>query len=268
MALGGWRDDPSAGGIGYVTPTVAVVTGGSRGIGAATCVELARSGRTVCFSYRDQHDAAQRTVAECRDFGVTAEAVGVDSSTEDGVEKLFARASELGAVTVVVNNAAIVTAEHRVVDLDAASLLDLIRVNVFGPMLCARAGVRAMSSRLGGAGGVIVNVSSRSAVTGSPGRHVDYACTKAAIETLTVGLAAEVAPDGVRVVAVRPGPIATGIHDVAGPSSVAKDLAATVAMGRLGTPAEVGGVIAWLCSPAASFVSGAVIDVHGAGQPS
>ena len=239
-----------------------VVTGGGRGIGAATALACASAGFDVCLSYRANEAAAQQVVAGCEQAGVRAVAVRADVGVEEDVLGLFAAADRLGTVTGLVNNAGIVAPAGRVADLTRERIDQLMRVNVIGAFLCAREAVRRMSTRHGGPGGSIVNVSSRAAVLGSAGEYVDYAASKAAVDTLTVGLAREVAGEGIRVNAVRPGLIATEIHETTSPGRLQR-LAPTVPMGRVGVPEEVAAAIVWLLSDEASFVTGALLDVAG-----
>jgi NAD(P)-dependent dehydrogenase (short-subunit alcohol dehydrogenase family) len=245
------------------TGTVAVVTGGSRGIGAATAPLLAAAGHDVCLSYRTDGAAAAAVVDACRAAGRQAVAVRADVRTEADVLDLFAAADDLGPLGVLVNNAGITGPKARLDELSAERVRDLFAVNVLGSFLCAREAVRRLSTAHGGAGGVIVNVSSAAARLGSPGEYVDYAATKGAIDTMTLGLAAEVAREGIRVNAVRPGLIKTDIHASGGQPDRVEARRGSVPLGRGGEAMEVAQAIAWLCSDAASYVTGALLDVSG-----
>jgi NAD(P)-dependent dehydrogenase (short-subunit alcohol dehydrogenase family) len=241
-----------------------MVTGGGRGIGAATAVACARAGYDVAVLYRARAPEAERVVRSCVDLGVNAVAVRADVSVETQVIHAFDQATDrLGPLTALVNNAGIVAPQSRVEDLDAARVERMMRVNVVGVFLCAREAVRRMSTRHGAGGGSIVNVSSRAAVLGSAGEYVDYAASKAAVDTMTVGLAHEVAADGIRVNAVRPGIIDTEIHASGGQPDRAHRLRDRVPLGRPGRAEEVAAAIVWLLSDEASYVTGALLDVSG-----
>jgi NAD(P)-dependent dehydrogenase (short-subunit alcohol dehydrogenase family) len=240
---------------------VALVTGGSRGIGAATAVALASAGWDVAITYRERADAAADVVAACRAArGRRAIAIRADLGDPAAVEPAFgAVEEELGPLGLLVNNAGVVSPAGPVETYTADRLDAVLRINVVGAFLAAGAAVRRMSTAHGGAGGVIVNVSSRAAQLGGAGEYVDYAATKAAVDALTVGLANEVAGVGIRVVGVRPGLIETDIH---APGRLAR-LGSSPPLGRPGTAAEVAAAITWLASPAASYVTGATLDVGG-----
>ena len=240
------------------------MTGGSRGIGAATARTLARAGWDVAIGYRREAAAAEEVVAACRAEGRRAIAVPGDVSREGDVRALFAEVDrELGRVGALVSNAGIVAPHVPVEEMDAARVTTMMAVNVVGPFLCAREAVRRMARRHGGEGGVIVHVSSAAARRGGANEYVDYAASKAAIDTLTVGLAQEVAADGIRVASVRPGLIDTEIHARNGYPERLAQRAPGLPMRRVGTAQEVANAIAWLCSDEASYVTGAILDVTG-----
>ncbi|MEF2280160.1 SDR family oxidoreductase [Deinococcus sp. YIM 134068] len=243
---------------------VVLITGGSRGIGAATARLAAERGYRVGVDYHRDADAAEAVVRDIEKVGGRALAVQADVGREEDVERLFDEVqSALGPVTALVNNAGILERQARVDEIDAGRLGRVLSTNVVGAFLCAGAAVRRMSTRYGGVGGVIVNVSSRAAVLGSPGEYVDYAASKAAVDTLTVGLAREVAAEGIRVCGVRPGLIETEIHALGGePGRVAR-LAPGVPLGRGGSAEEVAHAILWLLSDEASYVTGTLLDVSG-----
>jgi NAD(P)-dependent dehydrogenase (short-subunit alcohol dehydrogenase family) len=226
-------------------------------------VLLAQRGWDLCLGYRQASDRAESVVAECEAIGRRAEAVRADVASEDDVLALFAAADGLGPVTVLVNNAGVVDRRTRVDELTRARLDRMLAVNVVGPFLCAREAVRRMSTRHGGRGGVIVNLSSIAATLGSPGEYVDYAASKGAVDTMTVGLAREVADEGIRVNGVRPGLIDTEIHASGGRPDRVAQMQGGVPMRRPGTAAEVAEAIAWLCSAESSYVTGALLDVGG-----
>ncbi|MDS0134047.1 MULTISPECIES: SDR family oxidoreductase [unclassified Amycolatopsis] len=241
-----------------------LVTGGSRGIGAAICTLAAARGYDVVVNYSGDAEPAEAVAAQVRASGRQALAVRADVSDEDDVRALFDAAAELGPVTGLVNNAAIVgNTPGRLEDYAVDVVRRTLDVNVTGVFLCCREAIRRMSTRHGGAGGAIVNISSTAARTGSAGEWVHYAASKAAVDTLTFGLAQEVAADGIRVNAVRPGMIHTGLHAAAGlPDRMAK-YAPQIPLGRAGQPAEIAEAVLFLLSEASSFTTGAVLDVGG-----
>jgi NAD(P)-dependent dehydrogenase (short-subunit alcohol dehydrogenase family) len=243
---------------------VLLVTGGSRGIGAATARLAAERGYDVCINYRANAEAAARTVDDARRAGARAVAVQADIAVEADVVRLFETCDvELGRVGALVNNAAILETQMRLDEMDAARLARVFGTNVVGAFLCAREAVRRMSTRHGGAGGAIVNVSSRAAQLGAPGEYVDYAASKAALDTLTIGLALEVAAEGIRVNGVRAGIIDTDIHASGGEPRRVDRLGPQLPMKRGGHAIEVARAILWLLSDEASFSTGTFIDVSG-----
>jgi NAD(P)-dependent dehydrogenase (short-subunit alcohol dehydrogenase family) len=243
---------------------VLIVTGGSRGIGAATALLAAEQGYSIAFSFLRDKDAAEATLAKLRSRGVACLAEQVDVAVESEVIRFFERVDlSLGSPSVLVNNAGIVDRQARVEDMAEPRLSRMFAVNVVGSFLCAREAVRRMSTKRGGQGGTIVNVSSAAARLGAPGDYVDYAASKAAIDTFTIGLAKEVADEGIRVNAVRPGIIATEIHANRGdPDRVAR-IQDSLPMRRVGLASEVAAAILWLASADASYSTGAILDVSG-----
>jgi len=244
---------------------VTLITGASQGIGAATARLLAAQGHALLIHYAHQAEAAQAVADDCLQRGAPAAIIAqADIALEEDVLRLFTMADKsLPPLTGLVNNAGIVDKTARLADMSAARMQRMLSVNVLGSMLCAREAVRRMSTRLGGQGGVIVNVSSSAVRTGSPALYVDYAASKGAIDVFTNGLSKEVAAEGVRVVAVRPGITDTGIHATGGePDRVAR-LGPTLPMGRAAQPDEVAQAIVWLLSGAASYTAGAIVDVSG-----
>ena len=237
-----------------------IVTGGGRGIGAATARLAAEQGYAVCVNYLKDKDSA---VSLAKHFK-KAIAVQADVSSEADVVRLFEETDRsLGRVTVLVNNAGIVDLGMRVEKITAARLQRMFAINVTGSFLCAREAIKRMSTRQGGRGGAIVNVSSIAARLGGPGEYVDYAASKGAIDTFTVGLARELGGDGIRVNAVRPGIIRTEIHASSGDPGRLERIGATAPLARPGEAEEVARAILWLASDAASYVTGAILDVAG-----
>jgi NAD(P)-dependent dehydrogenase (short-subunit alcohol dehydrogenase family) len=242
---------------------VLLVTGGSRGIGAATARAAASAGWSVALTYRDDEAAASAVVADVEAAGGSAVAVRADVAVEGDVLAAFTAADRLGPLTALVANAGIVGSRARVDEYTAARVQRMLAVNVLGTVLCCREAVRRMSTRHGGAGGSVVLVSSAASRLGSPGEYVDYAASKGAVDTLGVGLAREVAAEGVRVNVVRPGIIETSIHATGGqPDRVAR-LGPSVPMGRAGRAEEVAAAVLWLLGGESGYCTGSVLDVAG-----
>jgi NAD(P)-dependent dehydrogenase (short-subunit alcohol dehydrogenase family) len=241
-----------------------LVTGGSRGIGAATCKLAARHGWAVAVNYTANSLAADAVVSDIRGQGGRAISVKADVADEAQVLRMFEHIdAKLGHITGLVNNAGVVDVTARVQDQSLARWRRMFDINVMGSMLCAREAVRRMSTSLGGHGGSIVNVSSAAARLGAPGQYVDYAAAKGAIDAFTIGLAKEVGGDGIRVNAVRPGLIETDIHATGGLPHRVRDLQHQVPMGRGGSAQEVAELIVWLLSDAASYTTMSLIDISG-----
>jgi NAD(P)-dependent dehydrogenase (short-subunit alcohol dehydrogenase family) len=243
---------------------IILITGASRGIGAATALLAAGAGYTVAVNFRSDAAAAQGVVQRIASLGGSAFAVQADVANEEQVLRMFATIDQHpGRLGALVNNAGVVDVACLVEDMSVARLKRMLDTNVLGSMVCAREAVRRMSTRHGGAGGAIVNVSSVASTLGSPGQYVDYAASKGAIDTFTVGLAREVAAEGIRVNAVRPGVIDTEIHASGGQPDRANALAHHIPMQRAGTAEEVAQAIVWLVSTEAGYATGALLDVAG-----
>ncbi|HEU0367773.1 MAG TPA: SDR family oxidoreductase [Candidatus Acidoferrum sp.] len=243
---------------------IILITGGGRGIGAACALLAAQQGYKVCVNYRSDGAAAFNVVAAIEDVGGTALAIQADVSDEAAVERMFALVDErFGRLTALINNAGILSRQMRVEQMNAERINRIMATNVTGSFLCAREAVRRMSTKLGGSGGSIVNISSRAAVLGSAGEYVDYAASKAAMDALTIGLSKEVASEKIRVNSVRPGLIRTEMHASGGEPNRVDRLQSFVPMERGGEPIEVAKAALWLLSDEASYTTGTFIDVSG-----
>jgi NAD(P)-dependent dehydrogenase (short-subunit alcohol dehydrogenase family) len=246
-----------------LTDRVAVITGGSRGIGRATALAAAARGFKVCVGYASNEAAARHVVSAIEAKNGKAIAVKCDVGNESDILALFKAADAFGALGALVNNAGIVGATSRVDEMSAERIQRMMAVNVTGSILCAREAVKRMSTRHGGKGGVIVNLSSVASKLGSPNTYVDYAASKGAIDSFTIGLGYEVAGEGIRVAAIRPGLIDTEIHASGGEPDRAQRLSHMVPMKRVGTANEIANAIVWLMSDDASYVTSAILDVSG-----
>ena len=243
---------------------VILITGGSRGIGAATAILAAQQGYRICINYLTDAAAAHEVLAQVHALGAQAIAVRADVSNEEEIIGLFTRVDEeLGPITALVNNAGTVGLKSRVDEMSESRILHTLRTNVLGPILCSRYAVLRMSPRYGGQGGNIVNVSSGAARLGSPNEYVDYAASKGALDTFTLGLSKELAGEGIRVNAVRPGFIFTEFHALSGDPGRVSKLESSIPMGRGGRPEEVAEAIIWLLSDKASYATGTFIDLCG-----
>ncbi|QIJ00704.1 SDR family oxidoreductase [Stutzerimonas balearica] len=244
---------------------VMLITGASRGIGAATAQLAARRGYAVCLNYRQRADAAEQLAQRIRQAGGRAITVAADVADEEQVAALFAAIDrEFGRLDVLVNNAGMLERQMRLEEMDAARLQRVFATNVLGSFLCAREAIKRMSTAHGGRGGAIVNLSSVAARLGAPNEYIDYAAAKAAIDAMTIGLAKEVAAEGIRVNAVRPGVVYTDIHASGGEPDRVERVRASVPMARGGQPEEIAEAVLWLASGQASYTSGALLDVAGA----
>jgi NAD(P)-dependent dehydrogenase (short-subunit alcohol dehydrogenase family) len=246
-----------------VSRPLTIVTGGTRGIGAATAVHLAGDGHDLVLGYLADDVAAADAAAAVRANGARALAVRADVTDERDVDRLFDAARELGTVTGLVNNAGVTAHLGDLADTPVAVLRTVVEVNLLGTLLCARRAAQDMSTTRGGEGGAIVNVSSAAATLGSPHEYVHYAAAKAGVDALTVGLAKELAGQGVRVNAVAPGLVRTGIHAAAGDPDRLERVVSRIPLGRVGEPAEIAPAIGWLLGPGAGYVTGASIRVAG-----
>jgi NAD(P)-dependent dehydrogenase (short-subunit alcohol dehydrogenase family) len=246
-----------------LTDNVVVITGGSRGIGRATALAAAARGYRVCIGYASNEAAANKVVAEIEAGKGKAIAAKCDVGEEGDILALFKAADKFGTLGALVNNAGIVDQTSRLDEMSAERIRRMMAVNVTGSILCAREAVKRMSTRHGGKGGVIVNLSSVAAKLGSPNLYVDYAASKGAIDSFTLGLGQEVAGEGIRVAAIRPGLIDTEIHAATGEPDRAHRLAPNVPMKRIGTADEIANAIVWLMSDGASYVTSAILDVSG-----
>jgi NAD(P)-dependent dehydrogenase (short-subunit alcohol dehydrogenase family) len=246
-----------------LTDKVVIITGGSRGIGRATALAAATRGFRVCISYASNEAAAKQVVGAIEAKNGKAIAVKCDVAEESDILAMFAAADKFGTLGALVNNAGIIGPSMRVEEMSVERIQRMMAVNVTGSIMCAREAVKRMSTRNGGKGGVIVNLSSVAAKLGSPNTYVDYAASKGAIDSFTVGLGHEVADEGIRVAAIRPGLIDTDIHASGGEPDRAHRLAGNVPMKRVGTAEEIANAIVWLMSDDASYVTSAILDVSG-----
>lgn len=247
-----------------VKNNIALVTGGSRGIGAATARLLAQQGYHIAISYRERKDSAESLLNELKAFGHKAIAVRADISSETDITHLFNEVDrQLGPLQYLVNNAAILKPQMRVEIMDAERINQVLRTNVTGTILCCREAIKRMSTKHGGVGGAIVNISSAASRWGSPNEYIDYAASKGAVDTLTIGLSLELANEGIRVNGIRPGFIYTEMHKDGGEPDRVERLKSAIPLGRGGQPEEVAAAVAWLLSNESAFTTGSFIDVAG-----
>jgi NAD(P)-dependent dehydrogenase (short-subunit alcohol dehydrogenase family) len=242
---------------------VMLVTGGGRGIGAAVALLAAQRGFDVAVNYREDERAAASVADAVRAIGVRATTIQADVSREPDIVRMFQQVDTFGTLAALVNNAGVTGGFSKVADITAAALGKTLAVNTYGAILCAREAVRRLSTVWGGNGGAIVNLSSIASRLGGSGEWVHYAASKGAIDTFTIGLAREVAAEGVRVNAVAPGIVDTEIHATAGDPHRAKRMAASIPIGRAATANEVAETVLWLLSPAASYITGTIVEVGG-----
>ncbi len=243
---------------------VMLVTGGSRGIGAATSLLAAQAGYHVAVNYRVNEDAASEVVATIKKQGGTAIAVSADVAVEEDIVRMFREVDEkLGPITALVNNAGILQKQCKVIDLDGPRLQRILAVNAIGPMLCSREAIKRMARSSGGNGGAIVNISSTAIKHGGAFEYADYAASKGAVEVFTLGLAREVVSEGIRVNAVRPGSVHTDIHADGGESARVDRIKDDIPLKRGGQPEEIARAVLWLLSDAASYCTGSILDVSG-----
>ena len=243
---------------------VVLITGGSRGIGAATAILAAKKGWNVCISYNSREAEANSVVKQIEQYGKTALAIQANVGVEQDIVSLFKDIdTKFGRLDALVNNAGIITPQTQFADMDASRILNVFNINVVGSFLCAREAIKRMSSKRGGHGGTITNLSSAAARIGSPNEFIDYAASKGAIDTMTLGLSKEVADDGIRVNAVRPGLIETDMHADAGDINRPDKLKNHIPLKRAGKVDEVANAVVWLMSDEASYVNGTLLDVAG-----
>ena len=243
---------------------VVIVTGGGRGIGAATAILFAREGYNICISYVSDADAANETVKACETFGAKTIAVRSDVAKRQDVADLFATCDRaLGAPQCLVNNAGVIGQSTRIAGLSEEALERTFKTNVFGLLYCTQEAARRMSTTNGGIGGTIINISSVAAVLGSPGEYVHYAASKGAVETISIGAGKELAPEGIRVNAIRVGTTNTSIHTLSGNPDRPAKIAAMTPMGRIAEPEDIAQTALWLASDKSGFVTGTVITVAG-----